>query len=136
MVGRRPSLRLAGPTLQLSCLVNHTPRPARSVANKLSPSASTCRWPATPFACGSMPRIARRIVPGQFVMLRLAGTTIRCLDGRWHCMIRLSGPQGAPEGLDIVYQVMGRMTGSSLGFQPGQEWKFGDHWGMGFRRRT
>ena len=36
--------------------------------------SKTSGWPATPTACGwSAPELARRIVPGQFLMLRLAG---------------------------------------------------------------
>jgi dihydroorotate dehydrogenase electron transfer subunit len=56
------------------------------------------------------PEIARRILPGQFVMLRLAGQNDPLL-GRPLAMYEVvPGDGGAADGLDIVYQAIGKMT--------------------------
>jgi len=58
------------------------------------------------FAC---PEIARRILPGQFLMFRLAGANDPLL-GRPLAVYDVSvGPQG-PEQIDVVYVAIGRMT--------------------------
>ena len=56
------------------------------------------------------PEIARRIVPGQFVMLRLAGLNDPLL-GRplaLYDTVRRCG--GAPTAIDVVYLALGKMT--------------------------
>ena len=65
------------------------------------------------------PEIARRIVPGQFVMLRLAGANDPLL-GRPLAMYEvLAGAGGEPESLAIVYQAVGKLTRRLAGLKPG-----------------
>ena len=55
------------------------------------------------------PEIARRITPGQFVMLRLAG----CNDpliGRPLALYDTYGPEGKPDSLSVVYLVKGKLS--------------------------
>jgi dihydroorotate dehydrogenase electron transfer subunit len=59
------------------------------------------------FACGE---IARRIVPGQFVMIRLAGCNDPLLGRALALYDVVDGPDGRPEGLDVVYLTVGKMT--------------------------
>lgn len=68
------------------------------------------------FAC---PEIARRIVPGQFVMIRLAGVNDPLLGRALALYDVVVGPAGKPEGLDIVYLVVGKMTGRLATTPPG-----------------
>ncbi|HEV3136499.1 MAG TPA: dihydroorotate dehydrogenase electron transfer subunit [Pirellulales bacterium] len=68
------------------------------------------------------PRIARSIAPGQFVMLRLADTNDPLL-GRplaLYDTVLAEGERGAAVGIDIVYLVVGAMTGRLAKFAPGQ----------------
>jgi dihydroorotate dehydrogenase electron transfer subunit len=78
------------------------------------------------------PEIARRIVPGQFVMLRLAGYNDPLLGRPLALYDTVLGPQGTPQGLDVVYLVLGRMTGKLARFQPGQELEIWGPLGNGF----
>jgi dihydroorotate dehydrogenase electron transfer subunit len=78
------------------------------------------------------PEIARRIVPGQFVMLRLASFNDPLLGRPLALYDTVLGPAGTPQGLDVVYQVMGRMTGKLARFQPGQELEIWGPLGNGF----
>jgi dihydroorotate dehydrogenase electron transfer subunit len=65
------------------------------------------------------PEIARRVVPGQFVMLRLAGANDPLL-GRPLAMYEvLPGEGGEPESLAIVYQAVGKMTRRLASLKPG-----------------
>ncbi len=59
------------------------------------------------FAC---PEIARRIVPGQFVMLRLAGCNDPLLGRPLALYDVAPDAAGKPHFLDIVYLVVGKMT--------------------------
>ena len=63
--------------------------------------------------------IARRIVPGQFVMLRLAGNNDPLLGRPLALYDVVFGESGEPEGLDIVYQVVGKMTRRLAAEKPG-----------------
>jgi dihydroorotate dehydrogenase electron transfer subunit len=72
------------------------------------------------------PTMARRILPGQFVMLRIAGTNDPLL-GRPLAMYRVvRSDSGEPWGLDIVYQAIGRMTRRLAVLKPGDRL---DAWG-------
>ncbi|MAD81283.1 MAG: dihydroorotate dehydrogenase electron transfer subunit [Pirellulaceae bacterium] len=75
------------------------------------------------------PEIAARIVPGQFLMLRLAGMTDP-LIGRplalYDTVPASSGADSGAQEIDVVYLVKGKMTSRLVGFQPGQ-WL--DVWG-------
>jgi dihydroorotate dehydrogenase electron transfer subunit len=81
------------------------------------------------FAC---PTIARRIVPGQFVMLRLAGCNDPLL-GRPLAMYDVFGP--SPDeavGLDIVYLSVGKMTRLLPELRPGSPLEVWGALGNGF----
>jgi len=64
-------------------------------------------------------QIARRTVPGQFVMVRLAGGSDPLL-GRPLAMYQVvCGEDGTPDALDIVYLVVGKMTRLLATLKPG-----------------
>ena len=66
------------------------------------------------------PEIARRIAPGQFVMVRLAGFSDPLLGRALALYDTASGPSGRPAALDVVYLVKGKFTTALAQFQPGQ----------------
>jgi dihydroorotate dehydrogenase electron transfer subunit len=81
------------------------------------------------FAC---PQIARRIVPGQFVMLRLAGLSDPLLGRALALYDVVPDSDGRPQGLDIVYLVVGKMTRRLAGMQPGMPLEVWGPLGNGF----
>jgi len=68
------------------------------------------------FAC---PEIARRILPGQFVMLRLAGCNDPLLGRPLALYDVVADAHGRPAGLDIVYVAVGKMTRLLATLRPG-----------------
>lgn len=56
------------------------------------------------------PEIARRIVPGQFVMVRLPGVDDPLLGRPLALYDTWLDDSGTPAGIDVVYLVVGRMT--------------------------
>jgi dihydroorotate dehydrogenase electron transfer subunit len=56
------------------------------------------------------PELARRIVPGQFVMLRLAGCDDPLLGRPLALYDTVLSPTGEPTGIDLVYLVVGKLT--------------------------
>ncbi len=56
------------------------------------------------------PSIAAHILPGQFLMLRLPGTNDPLLGRPLALYDTYRDPSGLPQGIDIVYQAIGRMT--------------------------
>lgn len=72
------------------------------------------------------PEIARRIVPGQFVMLRLAGMNDPLLGRPLALYNTVDDGAGNPIAVDVVYLMLGKMTNKLAGFTPGQEL---DVWG-------
>ncbi len=70
--------------------------------------------------------IATRIVPGQFVMIRLADCHDPLLARPFALYDTVLGVSGKPVGLDIVYLVLGKMTTRLAGLLPGTEL---DVWG-------
>lgn len=66
------------------------------------------------------PEIARRIVPGQFVMLRLAGQNDPLLGRPLALYDVVLDGAGRPAGIDLVYLVLGKLTGKLARFVPGQ----------------
>ena len=56
------------------------------------------------------PEIARRAVPGQFLMLRLAGTNDPLLGRPLALYDTILDEKGEPVGIDLVYLVLGKMT--------------------------
>ncbi len=77
------------------------------------------------------PALARRIVPGQFLMMRLAGCNDPLL-GRPLALYDTVLSGGEPIGIDVVYLVMGKMTRRLAGFQPGQALEVWGPLGNGF----
>ncbi len=59
------------------------------------------------FTC---PEIARRVLPGQFIMMRLAGTNDPLLGRPLALYEVVPDSGGNPQGLDIVYLTVGKMT--------------------------
>jgi dihydroorotate dehydrogenase electron transfer subunit len=57
------------------------------------------------------PELARAIRPGQFVMLRLPGTTDPLLGRPFALYDTVLDAQGQPAAVDIVYLVVGKLTG-------------------------
>jgi len=65
------------------------------------------------------PDLAARIVPGQFVMLRLPGTDDPLLGRPLALYDTVLGPDGSPAGIDVVYLKIGKMTTRLAELQPG-----------------
>lgn len=65
------------------------------------------------------PEIARQIVPGQFVMLRLPDHTDPLLGRAFALYDTYMDDAGRPVGIDIVYLVIGKVTGLMAGLRPG-----------------
>jgi dihydroorotate dehydrogenase electron transfer subunit len=84
------------------------------------------------------PEIAARIVPGQFLMLRLAGMNDP-LIGRplalYDTVIPDGGSDSAAQEIDVVYLVKGKLTSSLVGYQPGQKLDIWGPLGNGFAPR-
>jgi dihydroorotate dehydrogenase electron transfer subunit len=78
------------------------------------------------------PSIARRIVPGQFVMLRLAGSNDPLLARPLALYDTVLSASGEPEAIDIVYLVVGRMTSRLATLVPGQPLEIWGPLGNGF----
>src|SRR5688500_9578620 len=68
----------------------------------------------------SAPEIARRIVPGQFLMLRLAGVNDPLIGRPLALYDTVAGDSGAAEAVDVVYLVKGKLTSRLWQMQPGQ----------------
>ena len=83
------------------------------------------------------PSLARRIVPGQFLMLRLPdgddpllGRPLALYD-----TVLSAGERGDPVGVDIVYLVVGKLTGRLARMRPGAELEVCGPLGNGFAPR-
>ncbi len=66
------------------------------------------------------PEIARRIVPGQFLMLRLAGLNDPLIGRPLALYDTVLSPSGEPTAVDVVYLVKGKFTSRLHTAQPGQ----------------
>jgi dihydroorotate dehydrogenase electron transfer subunit len=75
------------------------------------------------FAC---PEMARRILPGQFLMLRLSGCNDPLIGRPLALYDTVLSPAGEPVAIDVVYLVKGKLTSRLVGYQPGQRL---DVWG-------
>jgi dihydroorotate dehydrogenase electron transfer subunit len=75
------------------------------------------------FAC---PQIARRIVPGQFLMVRLAGLDDPLLGRPLALYDVVLDAAGEPSAIDVVYLVLGKMTSLLAHARSGDEL---DVWG-------
>jgi dihydroorotate dehydrogenase electron transfer subunit len=78
------------------------------------------------------PAIAARIVPGQFVMLRLPGTNDPLLGRPLALYDTYRDVAGRPQGIDIVYQAIGRMTRRLAGAKAGDRLEIWGPLGNGF----
>ena len=65
------------------------------------------------------PRLARTIRPGQFLMLRLAGGTDPLLGRPFALYDTVLDVQCNPIAVDVVYLVVGKLTGLLAGLRPG-----------------
>jgi dihydroorotate dehydrogenase electron transfer subunit len=72
------------------------------------------------------PRLARRIVPGQFLMLRLAGFDDPLLGRPLALYDTVLSHSGEALGVDVVYLVLGKMTSKLAQAKPGTQL---DVWG-------
>ncbi len=66
------------------------------------------------------PVIARRITPGQFVMLRIAGVNDPLIGRPLALYDTVLSPAGEPTAVDVVYLVKGKLTSRLWQMQPGQ----------------
>ncbi|HJZ57212.1 MAG TPA: dihydroorotate dehydrogenase electron transfer subunit, partial [Gemmataceae bacterium] len=66
------------------------------------------------------PDISAAIRPGQFVMLRLPGTSDPLLGRPFALYDTALDAAGKPVGFDVVYLVVGKMTGKLTGVEPGE----------------
>jgi dihydroorotate dehydrogenase electron transfer subunit len=78
------------------------------------------------------PELARRIVPGQFVMIRLAGCNDPLLGRPLALYDTWLDQNGAPAGVDVVYLVVGRMTGRLVALRAGDQVELWGPLGNGF----
>lgn len=67
------------------------------------------------------PEISQRIVPGQFVMLRLAEMNDPLLGRPLALYNTIDDAAGKPTAIDVVYLTLGKMTHKLAHFVPGQE---------------
>ena len=81
------------------------------------------------------PEVARRIVPGQFVMLRLAGCDDPLLGRPLALYDTTLDADGRPLGLDLVYLVVGKLTGRLAQCGPGRRLDLWGPLGNGFPPR-
>jgi dihydroorotate dehydrogenase electron transfer subunit len=78
------------------------------------------------------PEIAAKILPGQFLMLRLAGCDDPLLGRPFALYDTVLDPDGRPTGLDVVYLVVGKMTGRLSELGPGERLEVWGPLGNGF----
>lgn len=78
------------------------------------------------------PDLAAQILPGQFVMLRLAGCDDPLLGRPLALYDTVLASDGKPVGIDIVYLVMGKMTARLAAYRTGQSLDLWGPLGNGF----
>ncbi len=78
------------------------------------------------------PSIAAKILPGQFLMLRLPGTNDPLLGRPLALYDTYRAASGQPQGVDIVYQAIGRMTRRLAGIKVGDRLEVWGPLGNGF----
>ncbi|WP_254507695.1 dihydroorotate dehydrogenase electron transfer subunit [Anatilimnocola floriformis] len=78
------------------------------------------------------PELARRVTPGQFVMLRLAGYNDPLLGRPLAVYDVTAGTDGQPRDVDVVYLVKGKLTSRLCNFLPGQTLEVWGPLGNGF----
>ena len=80
----------------------------------------------------SCPNIAVNILPGQFLMLRLPGTNDPLLGRPLALYDTYCDASGRPQGVDIVYQAIGRMTCRLAALKAGDRLEIWGPLGNGF----
>lgn len=80
------------------------------------------------------PELAARVRPGQFLMLRLPDTTDPLLGRPFALYDTVLDAQGQPIALDVVYLVVGKMTGRLTEVRAGDELDVWGPLGNGFPR--
>jgi len=78
------------------------------------------------------PELARQIVPGQFLMMRIPGCDDPLLGRPFALYDTVVDGRGTPIGLDIVYLVVGKMTGRLEQCKPGDALEVWGPLGNGF----
>src|SRR3712207_330901 len=78
------------------------------------------------------PALARAIRPGQFLMLRLPGTSDPLLGRPFALYDTVLDEAGKPVGVDVVYLVVGKMTGLLAGLRGGDRVELWGPLGNGF----
>jgi len=78
------------------------------------------------------PQIARRILPGQFLMFRLVGLNDPLLGRPLALCDVVADDAGVPRALDIVYLTVGKMTRRLARLRPGDELEVWGPLGNGF----
>ncbi len=78
------------------------------------------------------PDLACQILPGQFLMVRLAGSDDPMLGRPFALYDTVLGPTGRPVGIDVVYLVIGKMTGRLAQCEPGSRLTLWGPLGNGF----
>ncbi len=78
------------------------------------------------------PELARRILPGQFLMLRLPGSADPLLGRPFALYDTVLDPHGEPSGVDVVYLVVGKLTGLLAGVRAGEAVEVWGPLGNGF----
>ena len=78
------------------------------------------------------PPMARSITPGQFLMMRLGGSGDPLLGRPLALYDTVLASNGQPQGIDVVYLVLGRMTSRLAQLRPGQSLEVWGPLGNGF----
>lgn len=78
------------------------------------------------------PEIAAQSVPGQFYMIRQPGVTNPLLGRPFALYDTYPDPDGAPAGIDVVYLVVGKMTGVMSSWRTGDQAEVWGPLGNGF----
>jgi dihydroorotate dehydrogenase electron transfer subunit len=79
-----------------------------------------------------VPELARAILPGQFLMVRLPGGTDPLLGRPFALYDTVLDAQGQPVGLDVVYLVVGKLTGRLAALRTGDQVEVWGPLGNGF----
>jgi dihydroorotate dehydrogenase electron transfer subunit len=79
-----------------------------------------------------VPELARAIFPGQFLMIRLPGSTDPLLGRPFALYDTVLDEQGQPVGLDVVYLIVGKLTGRLAGLRTGDQVEVWGPLGNGF----
>ena len=78
------------------------------------------------------PELARRVLPGQFLMLRLAGASDPLIGRPLALYDTVLDAHGTPRGVEVMYLVKGNLTTNLCRLQPGQQLEIWGPLGNGF----